>query len=132
MSTKIHVGLSEGTLRGVCLSEGQRVDMKIFPKLWKAGYWQGVEYVVADKGYDFYDVRQLIRNSGKQAVIPRKQGAVCPGVRDEKRYKTRSAIERFFGCIKENKRMALRFDKLDATFLAFFALASMKTLKLLC
>lgn len=106
--------------------------MKIFPKLWEAGNWAEVEYVIADKGYDFYDVRQLIRDHGKQAVIPRRKGAICPGVQDKQRYKTRSAIERFFGKIKENKRLALRFDKLDETFFSFFALACFKIFCLLC
>ncbi len=65
----------------------------------------------------------------------RPQGAVCPGLHteeDRERYKTRSAIERFFGRIKENKRLALRFDKLDITFFSFFAIACLKVFKLLC
>ena len=37
LSTKIHVGLSPGFVHGVCLSEGQRVDMKVFSKLWSVG-----------------------------------------------------------------------------------------------
>lgn len=63
-----------------------------------------------------------------------EQGAVCPGVqeRDKEKYATRFNIEHFFGKIKENKRLALRFDKLDVTFFSFFALASLKVLKLLC
>lgn len=132
MSTKIHVGLSPGMLKSVCLSEGQRVDMKIFPKLWEKGDWEGIVYVIADKGYDFYDVRKRLQESSKQAVIPSRKGAFCPGVRDTERYKTRSAIERFFGKIKENKRLALRFDKLDTTFFVFFLLACLKVLKLFC
>jgi hypothetical protein len=34
-------------------------------------------------------------------------------------HKTRSAIGRFFGKIKENKRLALRFDKLYTNFFLF-------------
>ncbi len=48
------------------------------------------------------------------------------------KYQTRNAIERFFGKIKEHKRLALRFDKLDITFFSFFALACLKVFKLLC
>ncbi|MDP3335054.1 MAG: transposase [Methylococcaceae bacterium] len=121
-------------MNGACLSEGQRVDMKAFPKLWAVGNWEDSVYVISDKGYDFYAVRSSIRTSGKVPIIPRRQGAVCPGLRDSHQalYKTRSAIERFFGQVKENKRLCLRFDKLDSTFFAFFALAVMKVLKLLC
>ena len=53
MSTKIHVGLSPGFIHSACLSEGQRVDMKVFPKLWSQGQWDGIVYVIADGGYDF-------------------------------------------------------------------------------
>jgi len=76
----------------------------------------------------------LIRQAGKHPVIPRRQGAVCPGVqdKDKEKYKTRVNIEHFFGRVKENKRMALRFDKLDTTFFSFFALACLKVLNLLC
>jgi hypothetical protein len=77
-------------------------------------------------------VRNQITTAGKTAVIPRKKGALYPGVRDKQRYKTRSSIERFFGAIKENKRLTLQFDKLDVTFFSFFALGCLKVLNLLC
>lgn len=106
--------------------------MKIFPELWEKGNWLGLLHVIADKGYDFYLVRRLIREEGKYPIIPRREGAACPGVRDKQRYQTRFAIEHFFGRLKENKRMSLRLDKLDITFFSFFALACLKILKLLC
>lgn len=128
------MGLSPGKLQGVCLSAGQRTDMIIFPKLWDSGDWQGVTYIIADKGYDSGAVRQYIRKDHKYPVIPRRKGAIYPGVqeKDKARYKTRFNIENFFAHIKENKRLALRFDKLDGTFLAFFTLACLKVLKLFC
>jgi len=108
--------------------------MKVFPKLWLTGDWQGIEDVIADKGYDFNEVRKLIRQNGKSPIIPRRIGAICPGIqdKDKEKYKTRSNIERFFGKIKDNRRLALRFDKLDITFFSFFALACIKVLNLLC
>ncbi|WP_339058402.1 transposase [Candidatus Regiella endosymbiont of Tuberolachnus salignus] len=134
MSTKIHVGLAGNYLRGVCLSEGQRTDMKVFSTLWAKGDWRQINDVIADKGYDFYDVKKLIRDSGKYPIIPRCKGALYPGIqpKDKEKYKTRNAIERFFGKIKEHKRLALRFDKLDITFFSFFAIACLKVFKLLC
>ena len=133
-STKIHVGLSPGCLKGACLSEGQRTDMKVFSKLWSCSNWEGIKDVIADKGYDCSEVPILIRQAGKHPVIPRRQGAVCPGVqdKDKEKYATRFHIEHFFGKIKENKRLTLRFDKLDTTFFSFFALACLKVLHLLC
>ena len=132
MGTKIHVALSPEKIHGACLSASNQVDMNEFSALWKQSDWRGIQYVIADKGYDCGKVRQRITSEGKTAVIPRRKGAIYPGVRDKERYKTRSAIERFFGKIKENKRLTLRFDKLDITFFSFFALGCLKVLGLLC
>ena len=64
-------------------------------------------------------MRDLIKKQGKIPVIPRRKGAICPGVSDRKRYKTRHTVEQFFAHIKEHKRLIARFDKLDATFFSF-------------
>lgn len=130
MGTKIHVALSSEKIQGATLSASNHVDMKEFNTLWNQADWRNINYLIADKGYDYSAVRQKILKAGKVAVIPRRKGSLCPGVRDKERYKTRSAIERFFGKIKENKRLTLRFDKLDTTF--FFAMACLKVLNLLC
>ncbi|WP_071985149.1 hypothetical protein [Candidatus Regiella insecticola] len=68
------------------------------------------------------------------ALLPRRQGAIYPAIqlKDKEKYKTRDAIERFFGKIKEHKRLALHFDKLDITFFSFFSTACLKVFKLLC
>ena len=42
---------------------------------------------------------------------------------DVKLYRKRNIIERFFGRLKENKRIAMRFDKMAHSFLSFIALA---------
>jgi transposase len=126
------VALSPEKIQGAWLSASNEVDMNEFASLWRQSDWRGINYVIADKGYDCGKVRTQITVAGKTAVIPRKKGALYPGVRDKERYKTRSAIERFFGKIKENKRLTLRFDKLDITFFSFFALACLKVLNLLC
>ena len=67
-------------------------------------------------------------------MIPRRQGALSPGLRPEEQplYRTRVAIEHCFARLKENKRIALRFDKLDITFFSFFALAYLSVFRLLC
>ena len=134
LSTKIHLALSIAGVRSSYLSEGQRVDMKIFPMLWESGNWTGIQYIIADKGYDYTAVRIPIKKAKKTPVIPRRSNAIFPGLQDIHKpyYRTRLAIERFFGRIKENKRLALRFDKLAHTFFSFFALAAIKSLGLIC
>ena len=108
--------------------------MKAFPQLWQKGEWKNIQYVIADKGYDYFDVRHQIKEAGKIPIIPRRANAAVPGLPAiyKPYYSTRSAIERFFGRIKENKRLALRFDKLTTTFFSFFALAAIKSLNLIC
>ena len=95
--------------------------MKVFPQLWQNGEWENTQYIIADKGYDYFDVRHPIRKAGKIALIPRRANATVPGLPDNYKsyYRSRSTIERFFGRIKENKRLVLRFDKLTTTFFSF-------------
>ena len=90
-----------------------------------------MRYVMADKGYDYSAVRTPIKKAKRTPVIPKRANAIFPGLQDiyKPYYRTRSAIERFFGRIKENKRLALRFDKLAHTF---FSLAITKSLGLIC
>ncbi|MFI0436032.1 MAG: hypothetical protein ACH350_10000 [Parachlamydiaceae bacterium] len=87
-----------------------------------------------NKGYDDSDVPTAIKKAEKIPIIPRKAHAIFPGWQEAYKpyYPTRSAIERFFGRIKENKRVALRFEKLLHTFFSFFVLAAIKALCLIC
>ena len=63
-----------------------------------------------------FAVRTLIKKAEKTPIIPRRANAVFPGLQDiyKPYYRTPSAIERFLSRIKENKRLALRYDKLAA------------------
>ncbi|MDR2539947.1 MAG: hypothetical protein LBC45_05090 [Chlamydiales bacterium] len=45
-STKWHLALSTGGVQSACVSEGQRVDMKVFSKLWELVKWSGIRYVI--------------------------------------------------------------------------------------
>ena len=51
-----------------------------------------------------------------------------PIIYDKTLYKMRKYIEIFFGKLKENKRLALRYDKSGAAFLGFIAMGSIKIL----
>ncbi len=92
--------------------------MKIFPKLWQLDDWTETKYMIADKGYDDAAVRIPIRKAEKIPVILRKANAIVPGLQEAYKpyYRTQVCDRAFFGQIKENKRLALRFDKLDLTF----------------
>jgi len=119
------------------LFPAQRQDCKSFESVCQSWPWASITHVVADKGYDTTDVRKVIQKQGAQPVIPRRGFDVWADsdpspadVFDRKTYQRRHLIERLFGRIKENKRIATRFDKLDAIFLSFIALALLKAYKL--
>jgi len=85
-------------------------------------------YVVEDAGYDSDPHRRELRANNNIPVIPGRKNRKIPVEYDKKIYKLRKRIEMFFGKIKENKRISMRFDKLDETFLSFIALASLKVI----
>ena len=114
------------------LSPGQKQDVRLFHDLCEPWHWQQIQSVIGDKGDEGYDVRKKIRDHGYQPVIPPKSSRVFPGADDKALYRTRHHIERFFGRLKENKRLAMRYDKLDITFPSFICCAMMKIAGLLC
>lgn len=83
-------------------------------------------YVVEDAGYDSNSHRCELRANNNIPVIPGRKNRKVPIVYDKKIYALRKRIEIFFGKIKENKRLGMRYEKLDETFLGFIALATLK------
>ena len=83
-------------------------------------------YVVADAGYDSDPHRRQLRSNNNIPVIPGRKNRKIPIEYDKTIYALRKRIEMFFGKLKDNKRLGMRFEKLDHTFLAFIALASLK------
>ncbi|MBL9029658.1 MAG: transposase [Caedimonas sp.] len=57
-------------------------------------------------------------------VIPGRKNRKELVIYDKRIYKFRKRIEIFFGKIKENRNLAVRYEKLDVTFLAFIAMAT--------
>ncbi len=80
-----------------------------------------------DKGYSCQRIRAWLRDHGITPVIPHKdnEAARFDGrVRFDKiRYRRRSIIENVIGWLKENRRIATRFEKLAVHFLAMLQLA---------
>jgi transposase len=82
--------------------------------------------VIADKAYDADRLRAHIKARGAIANIPNM-------IRRKKRfrwtkalYRQRNQIERFFNSLKQFRRIATRYDKLGANFLAFIQLATVR------
>lgn len=85
-------------------------------------------YVAEDKGYDSDQHRLFLLSQNNIPVIPGRKNRKTKIIYDKKIYRLRRRIEQFFGALKENKRLAVRLDKSDSIFLAFIALAAIKSL----
>ncbi|UKE73137.1 IS5 family transposase [Xanthomonas graminis] len=102
------------------LTGGQRNDITQARAL-LAGFRP--RYVLADKGYDRRELVEVIRAQGAEAVIP-PRSCQQPRFYERTRYRRRNCIERCFARLKQFRRIATRFDRKPAHFLAFLYLAS--------
>ena len=84
--------------------------------------------VLEDMGYDSDEHREYLRSNNNTPVIPGRKNRKIPITYDKLLYKLRRRIEIFFKKLKENKRLAMRYDKSNQSFLSFIALASVKIL----
>jgi len=80
------------------------------------------ERVIADKGYDADPLVEDIQVQGAQAVIPPRSNRLELRDYDRHWYKDRNLVERFFNRIKQFRRIATRYEKLDRNFLAMITL----------
>ena len=126
MTTKLHLAITaEGHVVEGMLTGGQVHDITVADDLLEDVVSC---YVVEDMGYDSDAHRAALRANNNVPVIPGRKSRKLPVTYDKALYKLRKNIEIFFGKIKENKRTAMRSDKLDETFLSFIALAAFKIL----
>ena len=86
--------------------------------------------VLADRAYGARAIREYISEHGASYVIPPQRNVSDPWPVDWHLYKERHLVECFFQKIKWFRRIATRYDKLDASFLAFVYLASIAILLL--
>ncbi len=80
--------------------------------------------VNADRGYDANSVVAQAHSQGCVVVIPSRSNRKEPRPYDKELYKERHFVENFFQRIKRNRRVAMRFEKLAAHFLAMIHLAA--------
>ena len=80
--------------------------------------------ILADKAYGSKEILLQIAKNKSEAVIPSKKNAKKPRYYDKDLYKERQVVECFFQKIKEFRRIATRYDKLQVSYRAFTLLAS--------
>ncbi|RYE89650.1 MAG: IS5 family transposase [Cytophagaceae bacterium] len=81
--------------------------------------------VLADTAYDSDENRAYCTQNGIEAVIPNRPNRLEPTPLDEDMYRDRNKIERFFGRLKQYRRLATRYDKTVISFLAFWHIGAM-------
>ncbi len=82
--------------------------------------------VVGDRGYSGRPTRDHLRRRGIAAVIPQLKTEKASRLMDWGLYRERNVVERLVGRLKEHRRIATRYDKLAASYLAFVQLAAIR------
>ncbi len=114
-STKIHAAMdARGNQVRVIMTAGQGADITQADAL-NAGFV--ADKVLADKGYDADAFVVKITGQGAHAVIPPRSNRIAQRSVDWHVYKDRNLVARFVNRLKQFRRIATRYDKLDTSFL---------------
>lgn len=81
------------------------------------------ETVIGDRAYDSDAVLKLIGKASAAAVTPSRSSRTSPRPLDRETCRTRSLVERFFGKIKDFRRVATRHDMIARNILSAVHLA---------
>jgi transposase len=122
-TSKLHFQTdAHGNPMKVLLTAGQKHDAPLFFELFDEEI-QGVQAVLADKGYDSQAIRLRIQTLGAQPVIPSRKNSLSPVGYDRELYKHRHVVECSINKLKWFRRVFTRFDKLANCYLAFVCFA---------
>lgn len=81
------------------------------------------QHAAMDKAYDSNAIRAKPDAKGITPVIPPRSNRLEIIVYDPERYQQRNKVERLFNQLKQFRRVATRYEKLKAHFLAFVTVA---------
>src|SRR4029077_1286491 len=125
LTSKIHALVATNGLPvHIALTPGEAHDNRLCSALLSALLPQTM--LLADRGYDSDWIRELACQQGAWANIPPKRNRNDPICFSPYLYRARNLIERFFNKIKQYRRVATRYDKLAANYLAFITIASIR------
>jgi transposase len=83
--------------------------------------------LIADKGYDTNAIRAAIAAQGAEVVIPPLSSRKTSIPYDRAAYRARNLVERLWCRLKDWRRIATRYDKLAANYLAGVFIAAIIT-----
>lgn len=104
------------------LSAGNTNDITMARDLIEAA--GSFDRLLADRGYDADHLRRLLAERHVEAVIPTTTSRRRPIPYDVVAYRRRNTVERLWARLKDFRRVATRYDKLAANFLAGVQIAA--------
>lgn len=81
-----------------------------------------VTHLLMDKGYSSYEILSLCSKKQIEAVVPPKSNFKRPWRYNRNLYVYRNEVERHFNRLKNFRRIATRYDKLDVSYSGFIFL----------
>src|SRR5262245_15574717 len=125
LTSKIHAVVdTNGLPVRLALTDGEAHDNRLASKL--LSRLKSGAMLLADRGYDADWIRALVCQRGAWANIPPRRNRKDAHCFSPYLYRARNLVERFFNKIKQCRRVATRYDKLAANYLAFIQLASIR------
>jgi transposase len=115
------------------LTGGERHEQPVLPTLMERGAVkrQGrgrsrirPDRLTGDKGYSSPTIRQYLKGRKIRAVIPTKADEESDPAFDRAAYRERNVVERTINRLKQWRRVATRYEKRAASFLAMVTLAA--------
>jgi transposase len=123
LSTKIHLAVDgEGRPVRFILTPGQVNDSTQALALLNG---ECPRYFLADKGYDSHAILDAVEACGAQPIIPQRSCMKRTRDFDARIYKKRNLVERAINKLKHFRRIATRYDRKPANFMAFLCLATL-------
>ncbi len=125
LTSKIHAVVdTNGLPIRLALTAGEAHDNRLAGKLLSC--LRSGTMLLADRGYDADWIRALAAKRHAWANIPPRSNRNEPICFSPYLYRARNLVERSFNKIKHCRRVATRYDKLAANYLAFVQLASIR------
>lgn len=126
LTTKIHTVVdASGLPLRFALSPGQAHDSTLAGPLLD-DQLPADGFVLADKAYDAEWIRAMIEAQDAVPIIPERRGAKTPHAFSRDLYRLRNRVERFFNKLKQFRRIATRYEKLAANYLAMIKIATIR------
>ena len=82
--------------------------------------------LLADRGYDSDKIRETLKAQGIVPVIPTRRNRKVQIKIDDYIYALRNRIKRCINKLKNSRRLATRYDKTAASYLAFVQIAAIR------